>query len=86
MHWIIVHNIHIEYFRYHNKILKRLRNDLLALDKLLGGSSPPHRLIRGRGMTEIIYGFGDASGLGFGSSWENLHGNRGVEYRVGVWS
>ncbi|GFH55601.1 hypothetical protein CTEN210_12077 [Chaetoceros tenuissimus] len=44
--------------------------------------TPPLRLIRGESVNKAIYGFGDASGKGFGSSWE-LNGN--VVFRFGIW-
>ena len=40
------------------------------------------RLVRGSVILEALYIFGDASGLGFGSSW--LSGSD-IRYRFGVW-
>ena len=63
--------------------VKRLKWDLLALGKLMSGMEPPLRLIRGKKLYIVKYGFGDASGSGFGSSWEDSNG--GVSYRFGTW-
>jgi hypothetical protein len=43
---------------------------------------PPLRLVQGPGLAYVLYGFGDASGAGFGSSWES---SEGTHYRFGVW-
>ncbi len=60
----------------------RFKNDIYALDKLLFPSKPPLRLIRGERMNKTIFGFGDASGGGFGSSWE---AKGKIIFRFGVW-
>lgn len=46
------------------------KQDLKVLSKLLESETPSKRLIRGSKIWEIIYGFGDVSGSGFGMSWE----------------
>ena len=68
----------------------RLQTDLLALKKLYSGDSPTLRLVRGDKMSSVKIAFGDASGKGFGSSWES--GGRDtdealdkVAYRFGTW-
>ena len=63
--------------------VKRLRWDLLALGNLLSDTTPPLRLVRGRKLMIVKYGFGDASGSGFGTSWQD--GDNGISYRHGVW-
>ena len=63
--------------------VKRFRWDLLALGNLLADEHPPCRLVRGRKMLVVHYGFGDASGAGFGTSWKRSKG--GVMIRYGVW-
>ena len=67
----------------------RLGNDLNALEKLLQGKSPSKRLIRGQGRAEVIYGFGDASGLGFGATWCQARCSKKIVneigFRIGVW-
>jgi len=47
----------------------RLANDLEALDKLFHPDLPPLRPIHPAAVTTVIYGFADASGSGFGSSF-----------------
>ena len=51
---------------------------------LIEGQVPPdHRLVvRGSSIHVVRHGFGDASKLGFGSSWES---ERGIRYRYGCW-
>jgi hypothetical protein len=64
------------------KAVKRLRMDLNSMLKIMESPTPPLRLIRGPGLAYVLYGFGDASGAGFGLSWESSEGTR---YRFGVW-
>jgi hypothetical protein len=64
------------------KGVNRLKRDLTSLQHIMKSSTPPLRLIRGKQLSYVLYGFGDASGAGFGSSWENKDG---VCYRFGVW-
>lgn len=46
----------------------RLRSDIEALRELTSGPEPSRRLVRARKTVCVVYGFGDASGTGFGSS------------------
>ena len=65
----------------------RLEKDLYALKELFQGDKPSLRLVRGRHHSSVAYGFGDASGDGFGSSWK-LRGSQTeskVKYRFGLW-
>ena len=62
--------------------MNRLKRDLTALLKLFDHESPPKRLVRGKKIKEAVYGFGDASGAGFGGSWEK---EGKTKYRAGVW-
>jgi hypothetical protein len=64
------------------KGVNRLQRDLTSLQHIMKSPSPPLRLIRGQQLSYVLYGFGDASGAGFGSSWENKDG---LCYRFGVW-
>ena len=64
------------------KGVKRLERDLRSMLDIMKSNTPPLRLIRGPGLAYVLYGFGDASGAGFGSSWESSEGTR---YRFGVW-
>lgn len=65
------------------KAVSRLRYDLLALGNLFNTLAPPLRLVRGKKVYIVKYGFGDASGTGFGSSWLDKDG--AISYRYGVW-
>ena len=70
------------------KTVPRLSPDLLALMDLFAGEEPAQRLVRGNKVNTAKFAFGDASGGGFGSSWESGVGNKGVEevaYRFGTW-
>ena len=60
----------------------RLSKDLIALTELVDSEEPSERLVRGTAIDAALFVFGDASGGGFGSSWETEHG---VKYRFGVW-
>ena len=64
-------------------VVRRLSHDLIAMWRLFVSKKPPLRLIRGREIAQAVYGFGDASGSGFGSVWES---NEGLRYRLGVWA
>ena len=50
------------------RMVGRLRSDMMALRALTDFATPPHRLVRATKSCRVIYGFGDASGTGFGSS------------------
>ena len=56
------------------KVVDRLARDLTALRVLFNHATPPRRLVRGKAIKEAQYGFGDASGKGFGASWEVRNG------------
>jgi hypothetical protein len=60
----------------------RLRDDLQGLLTLLQFETPPRRAIRSAGVMLALYGFGDLSGAGFGST---VTSDEGVHYRYGVW-
>lgn len=61
----------------------RAKADLEALGRLFESESPPNRLVRGREINVVRYGFGDAAKSGFGASWI---GKEGLKYRLGIWS
>jgi hypothetical protein len=61
----------------------RFMEDLEGLDKLFCSPHPPKRLIRTEKYTTCVYGFADASGQGFGSTFALPNGD--VMYRYGVW-
>lgn len=47
----------------------RLAGDILALQELTQAHQPPKRLVRPKAAAVAVYGFGDASGKGFGSTF-----------------
>ncbi len=64
------------------KPVPRLRADLEALSQLLLGENPPLRFVRQKKVHTVVYGFADASGVGFGSSYQLPNG---VAYSYGIW-
>ena len=67
-----------------NKVnaVPRLSQDLRALTELFKPDKPSLRLIRGNSIQCAFFGFGDASGGGFGSSWDK---GEKIAYRFGTW-
>ena len=61
----------------------RFLSDLIALTALSDFPSPPLRIVRGKIVFAAMYGFGDASGKGFGFTSDDGSGK--VSYRVGTW-
>jgi hypothetical protein len=61
----------------------RLASDLRALASLLESDSPTKVVVRANRVTQIIYGFGDASGKGWGASILLPDGS--VYYKSGTW-
>jgi len=66
----------------HVTAVPRLRDDLRALREFFAAREPPSRYIQGSRVVSLIYGFGDASGAGFGSSFQTADG---VHYRYSIW-
>ena len=64
------------------KAVYRLRSDLEALATFFEDEDPPWRFVRGKEICVAQYGFGDASGSGFGSSYLTPEG---IKYRFGSW-
>ena len=64
------------------KPVPRFADDLGALCTLTNGVTPPLRLVRPNRVSSVCYGFGDASGSGFGSTYSNAGE---IVYRHGVW-
>jgi hypothetical protein len=60
----------------------RLLQDVRALDTLTSSTTPPLRLVRPNKVNSVRYGFGDASGSGFGSTFDE---KLAVLYRHGIW-
>lgn len=65
------------------QFVKRASDDLEALALLLEGDVPSLRKVRGGGTVSLLYGFGDASGKGFGSALQKVDGQ--VYYQAGLW-
>ena len=69
----------------------RLQPDLIALKELFSRDTPVHRLVRGKKVSSAKLAFGDASGGGFGSSWESTRksdlpdSDGHVGFRFGTW-
>jgi hypothetical protein len=61
----------------------RLAQDLVCLRQLFSLPSPPPRFIRASNITMCVYGFVDASGSGFGSSFQLPEGS--ILFRHGLW-
>jgi hypothetical protein len=64
------------------KAVPRLKDDLRALTLLTSSESPPLRLVRPCKVRSVRYGFGDASGSGFGSTFS---APGAILYRHGIW-
>ena len=66
----------------HVKAQSLMKEHIAVLMEMFSPKDPVLRLVRGSVILEALYIFGDASGLGFGSSW--LSGSD-IRYRFGVW-
>ena len=64
------------------KSIPLLKEHVEVLCSMFSSAEPALRLVRGCGMVEVLYVFGDASGEGFGSSWWK---SGSVKFRYGVW-
>jgi hypothetical protein len=64
------------------KGVPRLRADVAAMMRLTADEIPPSLAVRCRGMAAVYYGFGDASGKAFGSTFQV---NGEIRYRYGQW-
>jgi hypothetical protein len=64
------------------KIAPRLYDDIKALEALFSPEHPPLRQVRTSKSTVASYMFGDASGTGFGSTFQ---GDSGLRYTYGQW-
>jgi hypothetical protein len=67
----------------HVKAVPRLRDDVEALQSLFAGDLPVCRRYRPKATTTALYGFGDASGEGFGLS---VLSNGQILYHLGLWT
>jgi hypothetical protein len=66
------------------KLMPRMGPDVSALERFFSTQLPPLRVIRGRVVLEAFYGFGDASGTGFGASFDG-DTSKQIFYRFGQW-
>ena len=72
------------------KAAPRLRSDLVALEELMQDDEPPQRRVRGPRKGSVVYGFGDASGSGFGGTDQEFSGRSPqggeIRYEFGQWA
>jgi hypothetical protein len=61
----------------------RLANDMRAILRLMASDTPVLRRVRCRKSTKAYYGFGDASGVGFGAT---IQIGKDIWYEYGQWS
>jgi hypothetical protein len=66
------------------KAVPRLLTDILALVAFFSATAAPEIMVRSLLFISVVYGFGDASGGGFGSATTSST-QPGVSYRLGVW-
>ena len=62
--------------------VERFFDDLDFLTQFFSSKSPPKVMVRATCLHLVVYGFGDASGTGFGSTFTVANG---ISYRIGVW-
>ena len=65
------------------KAVPRLKNDLRALELMTEDLTAPVVVVRSKRILLVRYGFGDASGGGFGSS---LTSRIGIKVQIGTWN
>ncbi len=65
------------------QFIARSKRDIESLTVLVEGEEPPLRMVRGNESVSMLYGFGDASGYGFGSAMQLQDGT--VYYQAGLW-
>jgi hypothetical protein len=65
------------------RAVPRLYSDVVALLSLMQSDTPAEISLRVSRVLFVLYGFADASGTGFGSSFQL---SEGLAYRIGVWN
>ena len=65
------------------KPVPRFIDDLKGLTKIFGAKVPPIIVLRSVFVYMVVYGFGDASGTGFGSTFSR---DGDISYRIGIWA
>lgn len=63
--------------------VERLLADVKAISLMFESELPKHRLVRGCKVKRLNLMFGDASGAGFGATWETKNGS--IRFRYGLW-
>ena len=64
------------------KPVPRFESDMKALRRIFDRAEPPRMPVRSGNITNVFYGFGDASGNGFGSA---VQCHKGLSICMGVW-
>lgn len=64
------------------RAVPRLTDDVASLLALFSSERPPRRVLRSTQVLAVFYGYGDASGCGFGSTFT---APGGLEYSYGLW-
>jgi hypothetical protein len=65
------------------KPVPRLRSDIRSLIELTSSITPPHRKVRMSKQARVMYGFGDASKQGFGTTIE--FPDKQIYWKHGQW-
>jgi hypothetical protein len=65
------------------KPVPRFLDDLVCLVKIFSSKVPPVIILRSKLVFMVVYGFGDASGKGFGSTFGR---GEDISYRIGTWA
>jgi len=63
----------------------RFADDVNAFFSLFAGDEPVKLLVRGKNIWEVIYGFSEASGAGFGASFVKAGDEDKIYFRYGRW-
>ena len=66
-------------------LVPRLLLDVQAIRAILKGPTPVMRILRPRASVKVYYGFGDASGEGYGKALRPGHGRQRIKYEYGFW-
>ena len=66
----------------HEKPVTQFENEMQALKTFFDGDEPLHILVRSGSISNVFYGFGDASGNSFSSA---VQSREGLSIRMGVW-
>jgi len=66
-------------------LVPRFAPDSEALSRFFESACPPIRRVRGLAVIECYYGFGDASGTGFGSTFAKSRAGPKIHFRFGQW-